>query len=363
MPDITSFDSLDYALQQVSGKPTVLEALWDGDTQGWYLCLSVYVKRGIWPLQRTERHPLGTVTLGNDLRLFSGQVPPWPEAEFVKTFVEQTHGTYGLTLYLPSEEPDLDCPRWTEREHAITCADCGKLILPSDSPYVPKDICHTCQLRREQKARIQQDEPQHDGVYLYVYKDNVYRSVGYVSDFDNFDVAPYIDSALLPGLSQDTVPIVTLEPEALVEIQARLTESLEEKLAAYEPPENTRRKPRFATIIYAGVPYELDRQRHNQHYDIWKLFHSWEWVQRALADDASYKFFFKRGFTYRDDSMLRFLKYPTPSPKTVEQIIQHYDGSLTEQEIRGTLAKLEALHCLTIAGKDVTITQTGRNII
>ncbi|WP_262895323.1 hypothetical protein [Hymenobacter lapidiphilus] len=36
MPDITSFDSLDYALQQVSGKPTVLEALWDGDTQGWY---------------------------------------------------------------------------------------------------------------------------------------------------------------------------------------------------------------------------------------------------------------------------------------------------------------------------------------
>lgn len=363
MPDITSFDSLDYALQQVSGKPTVLEALWDGDTQGWYLCLSVYVKRGIWPLQRTERHTLGTVTLGTDLRLFNGQVPPWPEAEFVKTFVKQTQGKYGLTLYLPSEEPDDDCPQWTEREYAVACADCAKLIIPTTSPYLPKDICYNCHLRREQKARIQQDEPHHAGVYLYVYNDGVYRPVGYVGDFDSFDIAPYIDPALLPGVSQDTVPILTLESEALVEIQARLTKSLEEKLAAYEPPEKNSRKRHFISIIYQGAPYELDRQRHEQHRDIWHLFHSWEWTQQALADGASYKFFFKRGFTYRDDSLLRYLKYPTSSPKAVEQIIQHYDGTLTEQEIRGTLAKLEALNCLTIAGKDVTITQTGSNIV
>lgn len=38
MPNITSFEILDSEIQKVSGRPTVLEALWDGDTQGWFFC-------------------------------------------------------------------------------------------------------------------------------------------------------------------------------------------------------------------------------------------------------------------------------------------------------------------------------------
>jgi hypothetical protein len=366
MPDITSLDSLERALQQVSGTPKVLEALWDGDTQGWFLHVSVYVEQGIWPLKRTVRHDLGRVVLGTDLRLFNGQVPPWPEAELVKTFVQQTQATYGLTLYLPSEEPDDDCPRWTERALARACADCGKLGIPTDSPYLPKDICYTCHLRREQNARLQHEEAYDEGVTLYVVKDEVYRSVGYATYFESFALAPYVDPAQLPDLAPTGIHIVTLAPEALVTIQARLAEALAEKLAAYEPADKDSRKSHFyhfSSIHYQGVTYELEVKWHKLHGEISTLFHSWEITCEALAEGASYQFYFKRGITHRDDAFLRYLNYPTPSAKTVDQLVQHYRGVLTEQEVQRTLAKLEAMHCLIIAGGNVTSTQTGRNIV
>jgi hypothetical protein len=366
MPDITSLDSLERALLQVSGTPKVLEALWDGDTQGWFLYLSVYVEQGVWPLKRTVRHDLGTVVLGTDLRLFNGQVPPWPEAELVKMFVQQTQAKYGLTLYLPSEEPDDECPRWTERAQARACADCGKLGIPTDSPYLPKDICYNCHLRRERNARLQHDEAYDEGVTLYVVKDEVYRSVGYATHFESFAIAPYVDPALLPGSAPNSIHIVTLAPNTLLIIQARLAEALAQKLAAYEPADKDSRKSHFyhfVTIHYQGVTYELEVKWHPLHGEISTLFHSWEATCEAITDGAHYQLYFKRGITHRDDAFLRYLNYPTPSAKTVEQFVQQYRGVLTAQEVHHTLAKLEAMHCLTLVGGDVTITQTGRNIV
>lgn len=366
MPDITSLESLEHAVRQVSGTPKVLEALWDGDMQGWYLNVSLYVEQGVWPLKRTVRHDLGTVVLGTDLRLFNGQVPPWPEAELVKTFVQQTQGKYGITLYLPSEEPDDECPRWTERAHARACADCGKLGTPTDSPYLPKDICYTCHLRREQKARVQHEEPYDEGVNLYVVKDEVYRSLGYATYFEDLTIAPYVDPTLLQDFAPNTIHIVTLAPDALATIQARLAEALAEKLAAYEPADKDSRKSHFYhfdTICYQGVTYELEVKWHKLHDQISNLFHSCEATREAIAAGASYQLYFKRGITHRDDALLRYLNYPTPSAKTIDQLVQQYHGVLAEQEVHRTLVKLEAMHCLTLASGSVTITQTGRNIV
>lgn len=366
MPDITSLDSLERALRQVSGTPKVLEALWDGDTQGWYLTVSLYVEQGVWPLKRTVRHDLGTVVLGTDLRLFNGQVPPWPEAELVKTFVQQTQAKYGLILYLPSEEPDDECPRWTERAQARACADCGKLGTPTNSPYLPKDICYNCHLRREQNARIQHEEAYDEGVNWYVVKDEIYRSLGYATYFESFAIAPYIEPASLLGFAPNAIHIVTLAQDALATIQARLADALAEKLAAYEPADKDSRKSpfyHFDTICYQGATYELEIKFHKLHEEISNLFHSWEATHEAIMDKASYQFYFKRGITHRDDTLLRYLNYPTPSAKTVDQLTQHYRGVLTEQEVHHTLTKLEAMHCLAVAGGNVIITQTGRNIV
>ncbi|RFP64292.1 hypothetical protein D0N36_14625 [Hymenobacter lapidiphilus] len=284
----------------------------------------------------------------------------------VKTFVQQTQAKYGLTLYLPSEEPDLDWPRWTEREQARACDDCGKLGFPTDSPYLPKHICYTCHLKREQKAHIQHEQPCDDGVNLYVYNNGVYRSVGYVSQFDSFAIAPYVDPSLLLGAAPPTIHVITLEHNALVEIQAHLAEALEKKLACYKPAEKESRKSHsyhFEHMAYQGVTYELELKWHERHREIRILFDGWDTTRGAIADGSIYKIYFKRGISYRDDSLLRHLNYPIPSPKTIDQLVQHYSGILSQEEISSALAKLEAMHCLEVVGRDVTITQTGRNIV
>jgi hypothetical protein len=201
---------------------------------------------------------------------------------------------------------------------------------------------------------------------LYVVKDEVYRSPGYATYFEDFTLAPYVDPALLQGFAPNAIHIVTLAPNALVTIQAQLAEALVEKLAAYEPAGKSSRKSHFYhfdTIHYQGVTYELEVKWHKLHEEISNLFHSWEATSKALADGARYQFYFKRGITHRDDALLRDLNYPTPSAKTVDQLVQHYRGVLTEQEVYRTLVKLEAMQCLTLASGSVTITQAGRNIV
>jgi hypothetical protein len=58
-----------------------VEALWDGDTEGWYVVLFAIVRR---PGRRHERFDEVSLTVlrhGGDIRLFNGQVPPWPETQ------------------------------------------------------------------------------------------------------------------------------------------------------------------------------------------------------------------------------------------------------------------------------------------
>lgn len=43
MSYITSFDNLDAEIQKCK-RPLVLEALWDGDTQGWFLIINFYLE-------------------------------------------------------------------------------------------------------------------------------------------------------------------------------------------------------------------------------------------------------------------------------------------------------------------------------
>jgi hypothetical protein len=153
MPNALSIEALDRMIHKLPGKPIVLEALWTGDTEGWYLLLYLYTSTGWFMFQLQHRHLLSEITCGGDIRLFNGAVPPWPEAELAKEIGAKAESKYGLTFYMQSEEPDYDCPSWMERDKAINCADCNKLIIPTDSQYFPKDICYSCHLRREFKMK------------------------------------------------------------------------------------------------------------------------------------------------------------------------------------------------------------------
>ncbi len=146
-----TFEELDIKIQRIGGNPTVLEALWDGDTQGWFLMLYIHItENSISNL--AQRHYLGTISLGTDIRLFNGE--SYTEIGVAKELGQKAVDKYGLIFYFPSDKaPDDDCPEWNERHLGINCVDCNKLIMPPDSPYLPKDICYNCNSDRKSKTR------------------------------------------------------------------------------------------------------------------------------------------------------------------------------------------------------------------
>jgi hypothetical protein len=71
-----SFEVLRDRIRSLAGEPTCIQALWDGDSRGWFINLGVVMREGV----AFKEHHLAVISLGNDARLFNGQVPPWPES-------------------------------------------------------------------------------------------------------------------------------------------------------------------------------------------------------------------------------------------------------------------------------------------
>ncbi|MER7922684.1 hypothetical protein ABTY96_06030 [Streptomyces sp. NPDC096057] len=61
------------------GRTLAIEALWDGDTDGWFVELVAHMD------EPSAEHWLATIRHGSDMRLFNGTVPPWPEAQEAET--------------------------------------------------------------------------------------------------------------------------------------------------------------------------------------------------------------------------------------------------------------------------------------
>jgi hypothetical protein len=100
-------DELTATIRALPQEPAAIEALWDGDTEGWMiLLLAVTIE------PRTEHH-LATVQHGTDIRVFSGGVPPWPEALEASTVGRRLAEQLGIPFYFASPgNPDNFAPRW-----------------------------------------------------------------------------------------------------------------------------------------------------------------------------------------------------------------------------------------------------------
>ncbi|NRQ35496.1 hypothetical protein HII36_27235 [Nonomuraea sp. NN258] len=82
--------------------PVAVEAAWDGDTFGWMIHLSVITG------DPETRHALATIRHGTDMRVFNGQVPPWPEAEEASRAGRELADRFGVPFRFDSpDEPDL----------------------------------------------------------------------------------------------------------------------------------------------------------------------------------------------------------------------------------------------------------------
>jgi hypothetical protein len=133
------------AINTESTPPVAIQALWDGDTVGWFLCLqAVYPTSSGW-----RAREVALLTCGTDYRLFSGEVPPWPEARIASELGEAVARHYGVPFFFPSpNEPDDDCPPWWQQDRAVACARCHKLVFPTTAPHRLPGLCYSYDLRQ-----------------------------------------------------------------------------------------------------------------------------------------------------------------------------------------------------------------------
>jgi hypothetical protein len=131
-------------------RPVAIEAFWDGDSTGWFVTLSAIVKSR----RQYRDHFLWALRDGGDIRLFNGQVPPWPEAQLARIVGEELARKFGVPFYFPSPNyPEDQCPRWWEQDQGYPCSRCGIPLLQRQQPCPWRGICYQCYLarRREEK--------------------------------------------------------------------------------------------------------------------------------------------------------------------------------------------------------------------
>lgn len=92
---------------ELPGRLAAIEAMWDGDTDGWFVLLVAVLDA---PQGEVE---LAMIRYGSDLRIFNGQVPPWPESqEAVRTGTALAR-RFSVPFHFASpDEPDDGAPRW-----------------------------------------------------------------------------------------------------------------------------------------------------------------------------------------------------------------------------------------------------------
>lgn len=355
MSDITSFDILDEEIQNTGGKARVLQALWDGDTGGWYLTFSLYAENPsvsgdlVW-------YYLGRVHSDGDQTT---------EA-FAKELAAKAVNKYGLEFYFPSpDDADDDCPDWKERDKAISCAGCGKLILPDRHTKLPKEICYPCYRERERNQALIDDELQEYGVSLYRCKGRKYqgmRSCGYMEDFAMF---PYISEALKRKIGTEGVTVLTIEKNELQSLSQKLEARLDVLAPLYKKAAPHDRNGKVISMFrdqsYKGKRYTLDSYRDPVHEEMAELLYSYNTTQEVIREKGCFKFFIKaKGYSYRDDAFMRFIHHTCKGRATINRMHEHYKKLLSREQVLSTLEKLERFGCISIKDDLITMTHLGK---
>jgi hypothetical protein len=201
---------------------------------------------------------------------------------------------------------------------------------------------------------------------MYLSKNEQYEHIGYCTHFKDFTIAPFVMDKVKAQIEEQPISIVTLDKEAILELRARLETVLTQKLDKYEKPVIAEQAKRFVStkaVEYKDKHYELMERGNLEHYEIANLISSVETAERAILENCQYEIFFKKGFTYRDDKILRFVRYVGKCATTISEINKRYEMVLTIDEIMQTLKKLAQVDCLVIRDDQVMVTRIGEHIL
>ncbi|GHJ47151.1 hypothetical protein Cs7R123_44930 [Catellatospora sp. TT07R-123] len=121
------------AAKAITCSVVAVEAVWDGDTQGWTVDLVAIVDRPGRHHDSFDEVRLASIRHGGDLRLFNGQVPPWPEAAEAQQVGEAVAARLRVPFHFTSPQtPDLDLPRWRDGRPASIHQQRYRYVGPAD---------------------------------------------------------------------------------------------------------------------------------------------------------------------------------------------------------------------------------------
>jgi hypothetical protein len=133
-------------LRALDKQPVAIEASWDGDTVGWCVMLSGVLQGGPGNSEQGfyEVWLTSFRASGGDFRVFTGQVPPWPEAQDAAVLGRELANQLAVPFFFVSPDfPEIDCPHWWEQDRAYPCSNCGKLLIQGE-PCPWRGMCYQC---------------------------------------------------------------------------------------------------------------------------------------------------------------------------------------------------------------------------
>lgn len=109
--EAVSYERLCDRLEALDAPPVCIQALWGGDSDGWFLGLDCIVREN----GKLEAINLGVIPSDGDILLVKGFVLRWPEAEHAKIVGRQLAEKFNIEFYFPSPDtPDDGLPGWQE---------------------------------------------------------------------------------------------------------------------------------------------------------------------------------------------------------------------------------------------------------
>jgi len=363
MADTDATPTVAELIQQVTKlkvRPRAFQALWDGDSKGWGLHLQI-VHRSRLAYRSTT---LVFLRFGGDIRLFNGQVPPWPESAVGAELGEALARHYGVPFFFPSPgEPDDGCPNWWEQDEAIRCEDCQKLIIPRDRPYLPKEVCSHCHMRRRADDEVRRDAPSSpNGVTLLCGSGDDYHQLNYSSEAERMPIAAFALRELGRDAEARDTGVIILEGADLGLLEAHLDAQAKALVEGFEPLKIFPEFPRpeaMREITYGGRTLELDLKLDREAWEIYRLISALDSVKRAAREHLTLKLVFRRGMTRRGDRVIRALEQHG-AVATVQQLAEGCGGVLDEDAVRAVVRRLEELGYVRCSGDEVRLTETGR---
>ena len=332
-------------------KPKAVQCLWYSDID--YLALDVELV-----FKTRQGYKKEKVTTLNYMDFESQKELSEKAKRIGKTLAEK----HNAELYFPSpDEWSRDCPDWWLSKTAFKCEDCGTPIIQTDSKHLPKEVCYPCHLTREQNERIKNALPYNDGISMYFYKNDEYKKLGYASKFESFTISSFIKHKISSEELNNPISIISLNKKDIKNLIKELENLIDIKLKNYEKPIKEKRLFKLnaiRSINYKSIKYQFKGYNN----ETMSLISSFNQAQEALDEDFEYRIFFKKGFTHRDDSILRFVNYVNKGETNISEVNKRYREILSLQEIESTITKLIEIECLTRNQDNIFITEKGKGI-